>query len=684
MYNRRRVDQLKMLAAVREILHNDDICAPFFEPYCVQFEKILHAVALKTSLYDLESCIILCDLVEEFLSSLILSNSHSKHRVLMQKDNVIDWEFWIHVIQRMLTGENSNTELRALAFLFNVWDNIPISSSNNTASHSNTDHQRRCSESKTDDNANQETIFDLYFDDQEGLRWNCTVWLLSSQLWKRYFCHWHPLVRAYYLRLLCWRVASVGSESGLLSSVIFSNYNSDVRFLLDQRLKYTFSRFHEYTCMTKLEGRPIPSAIPCDPVLNRKLKIAFNPASTQSKPLPPLVASLDGTLTPSEQKDSPPPSTRRIDPYEVFDDVVYSLPSFALPSDLLTSTSPGASDLSPSEDSAGFSLKHRSVSTSAMESFGNVIKKRWSNLRGNSSGNLKTYFDSPSAEDEHDESQPSRPLSDYSDYTPSLTFSSSTMSSSNVHTPMSDSSISARHSPDSMSPQTENQSLDKLKGQSGSPSSLTLSLIPPPPQILRKRPEVTRALYKFSLEYSEKAIRKQQNILRRCQVAPTPTSENHEAVAIPHLPFDLTSEDSSEIFGHKKLNRYTSGFANNLHLVLDLYDGGKRNDEIDDIISQYSVDDEDSDANEEAQDVVNSEFEYTNLSGRERFKQKSLDNTKFWKYAGRSLNEWDAVVSEFQEFVTMRTQTQGAIRVEDVCVPFMIAEIPAKALVGVA
>lgn len=613
VYTRRRVDQLKLLAAVREILHNDDTCSPFFRPYCNQIEKLLHAVAVKTSLHDVESCIILCDLVEEFLSSLILSTSHTKHRVLIQKDNAIDWDFWLRVIQRMLSGENSNTELRALAFLFNVWDHIPISS------HSTTATSRR----NSSDLDAPETIFDLYFDDQEGLRWNCTVWLLSPQMWKKYFCHWHPLVRAYYLRLLCWRIASVGSESGLLSDVIFNNYNADVRFLLEQRLQYTFSRFHEFSCITKLEGRPIPSVAPCNPVLNRSLKIVFNPASTQAT-----------TPTP----ESPPePHTRRIDPYEVFDDIAYSCPPVALPSDLLATPEPPA-----------LTRKSRSASTSAMHSLGNGIKKRWSSIRQNSSGNLKKYFSKPEPEVEE------RPKSDYSfaAFAPSLTFSESTVSSS-IETP---SSLSPGSPP-------KNE-------QSVSPESLTMSLIPPPPQILRKRPEVTRPLYKFSLEYSEQAIRKHRKLLRGEKVADT------TAVTCPRLPFGTTSCDVDS-FGRKKLNTYTSGFANNsqLRLVLDLYQPDESNNDI----KRYSTS---SESYSDVDDVVNSEFEYQQLEGNERINAKSLDDSQYWKYGGRALNEWTSLVEEFEEFVQSRIRTQGVVRLEDVGVPFLIAEIPAKALVG--
>lgn len=620
---RRRVDQLKMLAAIREILHNDDACVPFFGPFCTQFEKILNGVALQTSLYNVESCIILCDLVEEFLSSLILSDSHTKHRVLIQKDNVIDWNFWILVTQRMLSSQNVCTILRAMAFLFNVWDNIPISIDNGAA-RSSCDRPR---------NANNAPMFDL-FDDQEGLRWNCTLWLLSPQMWKVYFCHWHPLVRSCYLRLVCWRVASVGTESGLLSSVLFSNYNHDARLLLSQRLSYTFGRFKQLNDRAIDDKRPITSAISCSPALNRSLKIVFNPASSQPSPMQSLTYS-DGSFTPAEGTIAPSSSstpTRRIDPYEVFDDVAYSFPTVPLPSDLLPNTRAESVVLKPT-------LTRKVASTSAIESLGNMIKKKWTNLRkGKSSGNLRQKLSLPKLHSKRDT------LYAVSEYPPSLTSASTMSSSSHVRTPASGSSLSNVNSPaSSPSAQSEAQFHDTKPStppeeQPRSPTSLTMSLIPPPPQILRKRPEIMRPFFKFSLEYTE-PLSWEDAIAKGKREA---CSTTRGFVTTPHLPF------SSE---------------NDLRASATGSDGEST---------------EDSDEDRDTSGVA--EFELAHVAPQERTKQRGLDDTKHWKYGGRSINEWDAIVNEFQDFISKRRQDHGAVRLEDVTYPFMIAEIPTKAL----
>lgn len=345
---RRRVDQLKVLDVIREILHNDEACAPYFESYCNQLEKILHSLALRTNIYDIDSCVVLCDLVEEFLSSLVLCfSSRTHHNIDIQKDTAVDWYFWIRVAQRMLSSENSNTELRALAFLFNVWDHIPIAQSL---------IPKRTLETSL---YLQDTSVSLNFDEQNSLRWNCTMWLLSPQMWKQYFCHWHPLVRSYFLRLLCWRVASVGPNSGLSASNLFIKYNTNVRYMLHQRLEYTFQRFTEVSQISIVLHRPIPSAAPSLPVLHRQLKITYNPASTM-KPVHstfvPMIYNDNGNglhgsggnelINNSQRQMSSSPilgqqgpmarvfPSRRIDPYEIFDDFAYLHPSSSQSSNL--------------------------------------------------------------------------------------------------------------------------------------------------------------------------------------------------------------------------------------------------------------------------------------------------------------------------------------------------------------
>jgi hypothetical protein len=58
------------------------------------------------------------------------------------------------------------------------------------------------------------------------------------------------------------------------------------------------------------------------------------------------------------------------------------------------------------------------------------------------------------------------------------------------------------------------------------------------------------------------------------------------------------------------------------------------------------------------------------------------DDVKYWKYSGKSLVEWDRTVREFEEFVRNRKMLSGISRLEDIGVPFLVAEIPPRALAG--
>jgi hypothetical protein len=613
-----------MLAAIREILHNDDNCRPFFEPFCIHFEKILHAVVLKTSLYEVETCIILCDLIEEFLSSLVLTDINSKKHIIIQKENSIDWNFWIVVVQRLLSGENINTILRALAFLFNIWNHIPVGSIDDSC---RTSHER----SRKSSDSKDSTMFKIFDRPEGGLRWNFTIWLLSPQLWKNFFCHWNPMVRAYYQRLVCWRVASVGSDSGLLSSVLYANYNSDSRNLLEMRLGYTSSRFTDINLMAKKQGLALTSSKPCSPALNRRLRIAFNPACMQPKPMS-MNFTAEGILTPVGPpmvKKSNVVSTRRIDPYEVFDDIAYSFPTVPVSSGMISSENIDSS----------FSKKNKS--TSAIESLGNMIKKKWSLIRGEKRNSSKPFLKN------------GLETASVSEYAPSLTSSSSTMSSSFIRTPGSSSSFSDARSPGSILSLTsymnydDDISVQSMPLTSGSPTSLTMSLIPPPPQILRKRPEIVRPFYRFSLEFSEQDFEKQHQSVadrvrtKRLTGTPPPVSSDEEMVTITPLRLP---------FGEPFIDEY------------DAY-----------------CDDSDSDFdNKEDNRAVRLEFEYTQLRTRERARRKAADDCKYWQYAGRALNEWAGVVVEFEEYIDKCCKETGVFRVEELAAPFMVAEIQVK------
>ncbi|KAG5364879.1 hypothetical protein CKK34_3705 [Yarrowia sp. E02] len=148
----RKIHKLKLLGALRELKKSchADYFAHVLAP---AIEDILKAVSLKTVVYDVEQCTALADLAEEMLVAL-----ESPLRSL-------DAPFWLNVVGIMLRSESHYTTLRALAFLHNTFPHShPIA-------------------------------YSMYVE-----------FILEPDTLKKYFCHWHPLIRAAYMRVVCYRV----------------------------------------------------------------------------------------------------------------------------------------------------------------------------------------------------------------------------------------------------------------------------------------------------------------------------------------------------------------------------------------------------------------------------------------------------------------------------------------------
>lgn len=131
--------------------------------FALGFCDVLKAAACHTSVYDHHACFTLCDFLEEALAIL------GKFEANISGPSLIDWEFWMDVFSRMLRSENTLTQIRLYALLFTIWPLLDVSA-----------------------------------------RWKehlCLNILLMPAQFQRSFSHYCPLVRTYYHRLLCWRLA---------------------------------------------------------------------------------------------------------------------------------------------------------------------------------------------------------------------------------------------------------------------------------------------------------------------------------------------------------------------------------------------------------------------------------------------------------------------------------------------
>lgn len=135
--------------------------------FAESFDTLLRATAQRTSLFDHHACFTLCDFLEEAIAILMRFSQASG-----SAPSILDWSFWFDVCKRMLQSQNSMTEVRVCAFIYSMWAIITS--------------------------------------DEERKRDVCLRWLLTKETFQTQFNHWCPMVRAFFMRLLIWKVARIG------------------------------------------------------------------------------------------------------------------------------------------------------------------------------------------------------------------------------------------------------------------------------------------------------------------------------------------------------------------------------------------------------------------------------------------------------------------------------------------
>ncbi|TQS36559.1 hypothetical protein Golomagni_02985 [Golovinomyces magnicellulatus] len=203
------------------------------------FGKMMQAAAKKTSLFDHNACFILCDFMEETLN--IFARFH-------EDNNFIDWYFWLDVCKRMLQSENTMTEIRLFAFLYGIWNTV------------------------TGDERRKEVI--------------CLNWLLTENVFDKYFNHWCPMIRAYYMRLLCWRVCRNDGETTDLDTKIFNT--------VSKRIESQWAHYLYIKEEAELSNLLPPSTTPCLPAPGRRFLIIRN---DNPSPVAPLLFGLEGPMS---------------------------------------------------------------------------------------------------------------------------------------------------------------------------------------------------------------------------------------------------------------------------------------------------------------------------------------------------------------------------------------------------
>lgn len=132
--------------------------------FAVSFGYLLKAAARRVPIYDNNACYTLCDFLEEAFVILIRYEQHENNQ-----HSALDWPFWLSVCKQMTSSHNTATEIKLFAFLYSTWS--------------------------------------ILVSDQGRKQSLCLDFLLEPEFFESRFNHWCPMVRAYFMRLLCWRVA---------------------------------------------------------------------------------------------------------------------------------------------------------------------------------------------------------------------------------------------------------------------------------------------------------------------------------------------------------------------------------------------------------------------------------------------------------------------------------------------
>ncbi|KAL8945018.1 MAG: hypothetical protein Q9216_000002 [Gyalolechia sp. 2 TL-2023] len=213
--------------------------------FAESFERLLKAAARRTSMFNHNACFSLCDCMEEALAILMRYFNSTK-----SDTSTLDWPFWLKVCRQMLESQNTMTDVRLYAFLYSLWTTITA--------------------------------------EENRKRQVCLEWLLDEECFEKHFNHWCPMVRAYYMRLLCWRIGRSGGSGSVLDNMILKTLTLRLHRVWENFLYLQDSALHT--------GRPRLSTAPCSPAPSRHLLIIRN----DSQPAPGgMFLTFDSILSPS-------------------------------------------------------------------------------------------------------------------------------------------------------------------------------------------------------------------------------------------------------------------------------------------------------------------------------------------------------------------------------------------------
>ncbi|KAK3046497.1 hypothetical protein LTR09_012023 [Extremus antarcticus] len=282
--------------------------------FAESFNVLLQTAARGTSMYNHFACYTLLDFLEEALHLLIRFE-----KMEGSKMSLIDLDFWMLVWRKMIESHNTMTEVRLYAFLYTVWNTV---------------------------------ICELGWKHEV-----CNDLLLDRQIFESRFNHWCPMVRAYFMRLLCWRVGRYDGEPAPGSVTILETFL--------ERLRTTWSYYLFLREQAAQHDMLAPSTSPCNPAPTRRLLIIRTDPQVST---PAAFLSFDGLLAPKTPTDT---TSKRMSTMSTISALSTPIPLDPRP-DSSMSTLSSFSDLSPEPRGRGIGgfLKHLVSSKSRSKSHG--------------------------------------------------------------------------------------------------------------------------------------------------------------------------------------------------------------------------------------------------------------------------------------------------------------------------
>jgi hypothetical protein len=234
----RGMDENRMIVLLKDFLSADESMAGARHTFAQSFSALLEAATRRTSQYDHNAAYMLCDFLEQTLLAFdgyfgysSQSNTEGDGDGLASNatamTDYINWPFWFDVFKMILASNNTMSEIRLLSFVFSTWDIIAA------------------------DTKRKEDM--------------CVNWLLREDVFEKLFNNWCPMVRAYYMRLLCWRMCRDGGSANGMDERIFA--------VTSQRLRTVWSHYLWLRQEALMEGTLAPSTAPCLPQPGRRFMI---------------------------------------------------------------------------------------------------------------------------------------------------------------------------------------------------------------------------------------------------------------------------------------------------------------------------------------------------------------------------------------------------------------------------